>query len=225
MHTDNIFRLCIIVSISLHLCLVLPWPFLNFLSKPETPFQKMEMTYFNEKEMPRPKSITLSEIKSGNTALAAKTADSHNISESAPAKKKEQEPVKEMTTKKEEKPVDSARPVDEKRENSEIIEIGTQKGVVYEKYYLDVREKIKAIIEKNKRGILNESEVCIRFIVDRNGTLKDLYLYKSSGREAGNLEKLAVKSIRAASPFPPFTDKIKENELQFNLPIRVIRRY
>lgn len=238
MYVDSIFRICLIVSISVHICLLLPWPFLDFLSKPEIPFQKIEMTYFNEKEISRPairdikpaaatnQPVTPPEIKSSDISSAAKTAAGHGVSEPASAKKEEeQKPIKEVGVKKEEKPNNAAAHIEEKRDRVEIIEIGAQKGVVYEKYYFDVREKIRSIIEKNKRGVLKESEVCVRFIVDRNGALKDLYLYKSSGPDAGSLERLAVKSIKEASPFPPFTDRIKEGELQFNLPIRVIRRY
>ncbi len=72
---------------------------------------------------------------------------------------------------------------------------------------------------------MRESEVGIKFVLDRNGNLKDIFLYRGTGPDASSLEKLAVKSVKEASPFPPFSDKIKEGELQFNLPIRVVSKY
>lgn len=106
----------------------------------------------------------------------------------------------------------------------EIADIGDRKGAVYEKYYLDVRNKIKSTVEKNKRGLFKESEIYVRFTLDRTGALKDISLYKAGGSEFAELERLAIKSIKEAAPFQSFDDKIKEDELQFNLPIRVIRK-
>ncbi|MDD5679899.1 MAG: TonB C-terminal domain-containing protein [Candidatus Omnitrophica bacterium] len=234
MYTDSIFKICLIVSVSAHLCLVLPWPFLSFLLKPDMPSQKIETVYFNEnkiahaaiidiKPQSMPKPSVSSEIKSGSDS-AAKASGSHDTPKPVLTKKEEQKPIQEVSVKKEEIPKSTARRTEEKRNEVEIIDLGTQKGIAYEKYFLDVREKIRSIIEKNKRTFLKESEVCVRFILDRNGMLRDLYLYKSSGTDAGSLERLAVKSIKEAAPFPPFTGKIKEGELQFNLPIRVIRK-
>ena len=234
MYIDSIFRICLIVSISVHLAFFVPWPFLHFQSKPKVPFQNLELTYFNKAKMPdtpvtkmtppvMPKLSVLPETKpaAGNVI---KPGTSQSAGEKISAKKDEQNPIKEIPVKKEEKPQIAASHTEKKNDNDSVIDIGTQKGVVYEKYYLDVREKIRGIIEKNRKGFLKESEVCVKFIVERNGTLKDLYLYKSSGADAGSLENLAVKSIKEAAPFHPFTDKIKEDELQFNLPIRVIRK-
>lgn len=223
MYRDNIFRICLILSISLHAGIMIPWSFLNFFAAKDAGCQNIELTYF-----------------SGAKAMEARV----NKLQDAYAKKLSPEPVKSNTPDVEPKPNAEVRtPAEnklnkEKEEGSavaekaaaqeheiEIPDIGAQKGAVYEKYYLDVRGKIRSIIEKNKRAQLKESEIYVRFVVDRQGALRDLRLYKASGAGAGNLEALAIRSIKEAAPFPPFGDKIKEDELQFNLPIRVIRKY
>ena len=234
MYTDSLFRICLIASVSIHLCLISPWSLPNLLPKREIPLsRKIEMTYLKEnKIVPAPaKDIKLQagrgipihpEIKNGD-GLLDKPAGQFKAPEPVSVKAEELKSIKDSIVKKEENVRIAAEQTKENRNKVEIIDIGTRKGTVYEKYYFDVRERIRSVIEKNKQDILKESEVCIRFIVDRNGNLKDIYLYKSNGPDADSLERLAVKSIREAAPFPPFTSKINEGELQFNLPIKVIR--
>lgn len=237
MHTSDIFRICLIVSMTAHLAFFAPWTFLYFKPMPRASFQKVELTYFNKIKMsdipvcPSGQKIAPSvmsklsvspEIKPAADVI--KSGAGQSAGEKISAKKSEQDPIKEMPVKKEEKPQITAARAEKKNDNDNVIDIGAQKGVVYEKYYLDVREKIRGVIEKNRKELLKESEVCVKFIVERSGALKNIYLYKSSGVDAGGLENLAVKSIKEAAPFQPFIDKIKEDELQFNLPIRVIRK-
>lgn len=233
MYADAIFGICLILSISAHLVLLLPWPSLHFHSRPKVPFQKMELTYLNKTKIAAAPAVMLAPLAVPKASApiearlapvsAAKPDTGKAAAENLTAKKDEQKPATETLPKKEAGPQIAAGHAEKKNDPGGVIDIGTQKGVVYEKYYLDVREKIRGVIEKNRKGLLRESEVCVKFIVERNGALKDLYLYKSNGADAGSLEELALKSIKEAAPFHPFSDKIKEVELQFNLPIRVIR--
>ncbi|MBL7071303.1 MAG: hypothetical protein ISS26_03920 [Candidatus Omnitrophica bacterium] len=87
-------------------------------------------------------------------------------------------------------------------------------------YYLRVREKIKSVLDKNKKGFAGEGELHVRFIVERSGALKNLTLYRRYGRDIRKLGPIALNSIKEAAPFPPFTSEMRESELIFKLPIR-----
>ena len=202
---------------------MLPWLFRNFFATKDAGYQNIELTYFSGTK-------TLEARVNEFENVYAKKASRGSIKSSMPdvepkPKAEVKTPAEDKTDKEEETGSATEAKVAAEEQKVEVVDIGIQKGAVYEKYYLDVRDKIRSVIEKNKRGLLKESEIYVHFVVDKNGALKDLRLYKTSGNDAGNLEILAIRSIKKAAPFPPFSDKIKEDELQFNLPIRVIRKY
>ena len=88
---------------------------------------------------------------------------------------------------------------------------------------LTIREMIRTAIEKNCKRIPKEGDVSVRFIIDRNGNIKEVALYKTSRRGIKFLENIAIRSIKEASPFPPFSDEMQDKELPLILPIRFTR--
>ncbi|MBW2039261.1 MAG: energy transducer TonB [Deltaproteobacteria bacterium] len=80
---------------------------------------------------------------------------------------------------------------------------------------------IKQKIEENKRyplfardeGI--EGLVWLKFVILRNGRLKDIKVVKSSPHQI--LDKAAIESIKKANPFPPFPEEIRERSLTMNI--------
>ncbi len=223
MYRDNIFRICLVLSISLHAGLMLPWSFLNLFSKTYAGYQNIELTYFSGNKTLEARVNELQDVYAKKTSPESIKSSTPDVDRKPKAEVKT--PAEDKTDKEKEAGSTTEAKTAAQEQKVEVADIGAQKGAVYEKYYLDVRDKIRLVIEKNKRGFLKESEIYVRFVVDKNGGLKDLRLYKASGRDAASLEVLAVRSIKEAAPFPPFSDKIKEEELQFNLPIRVIRKY
>lgn len=86
----------------------------------------------------------------------------------------------------------------------------------YLDYYKIVREKIKLYADKNYVGN-TQGEVFLRFIVLKNGYLKDLTVAQAVKSNNDFLKNIAIKSVRYASPFPKFPDEIKYSELKFNI--------
>jgi len=80
---------------------------------------------------------------------------------------------------------------------------------------------IKQKIEENKRypllarnkGI--EGLVWLKFVILRNGQLKDIKVVKSSSHQI--LDKAAIESIKKANPFPPFPEEIRERSLTMSI--------
>jgi len=219
MSSNTPFKICIILSVFTHLAVICPWPFLRLMSKPEIPFKKIELTYFLEgpvkdviiKDIKPVTSVREERIKNIKTATRKK-AD-NDLSEALELKIKKNKGASEEITSETSGNFENKKTVATKN-NSEDTGIR-------ENYYLKVREKIKSILEKNCRGRMEEGEVYVKFIITKNGTLKDLVLYKNSLKNARFLEAMAIKSIRQASPFPPFDDGINETELLFKQPIQI----
>lgn len=222
MRRNNIFRICLVLSLSLHAGFILPWSFLNFFVKKDAGCQNIELTYFSGNKTLEARGNEPRDVYAKNTLQEPAKSGAPDIDRKPKAEVRT--PSKNKADKEKEEAGAAEAKTAPQEQKTEVTDIETQKGAVYEKYYLDVRSKIKAAIEKNKRGLFKESEIHVRFILDRNGALRNMSLYKTSGGEAADLEQLAIKSIEEAAPFPPFSDKIKEGELQFNLPIRVIRK-
>jgi len=66
-----------------------------------------------------------------------------------------------------------------KNDAGSVIDIGTQKGWYTRNITLMSAKKYGTSLRKTESP-LKESEVCVKFIVEKNGALKDLYIYKSS---------------------------------------------
>ncbi len=167
-------------------------------TRPEIPSQRIELTYFREE---------LTSIKSKTEKKSVEAA--------------EQKELKIAITKTPEAPVPlvaetyTEAKIDLKPEGN-----SSEDGGTLENYYLKVREEIKSALEKHGKRFTREGEVYVKFIISKDGALKELALYKNSTRGASSLEAIAIKSIKEASPFPPFDDGINKAELPFKVPIR-----
>jgi TonB family protein len=196
------------------------------MSTPEISFHRIELTYYKEGTIEnvlikdiRPVTSIKEEnkeyikvAKNRSSSLAKKIGEEPKIEKKRNAKSKvrnEREAFKEQI-------ILASKDPDDEKANS--LEGGIKYDSAYEKYYLGVREKIKSILEE--RSFAKEGEVYVEFIINRNGFLRDLSLYKSSSANIRNLEVTALESIEQASPFPPFGDEMDEKELLFKLPIR-----
>lgn len=216
MWRDAPFKICLILSTFIHLTFLYPWSFLEVTPSAKITFQKLELTYFKVGEtedvlVKDIKPITSIKEKSEKEDTKTKRLEKIKIDLKRDAESK----IEEEKTK-EEKPEIAKVP----QRETDAKESDSEDETLRDSYYLEVREKIKAALEKNGRRFMKEGDVYVRFIVKRDGTLKDLILYKKSGKNMRVLEEIAIKSIKEASPFPAFDESMKEAELPFDLPIR-----
>ncbi|MGB2706363.1 MAG: hypothetical protein WBC74_05880 [Candidatus Omnitrophota bacterium] len=89
----------------------------------------------------------------------------------------------------------------------------------YIQYYELIREKIKKLVAQNYTASREEGAVEVAFCLDKNGFLKNLFLDKPKSAQSVVLRETALKSIRQCSPFPPFPESLKNNDLTFSLAI------
>ncbi|MFH0839737.1 MAG: hypothetical protein V1883_01820 [Candidatus Omnitrophota bacterium] len=202
---------------------------MNIFSKNNSAVQNIDLVYLAGDKLPDIVRISNSKpVFPKNTApvvresgtedkkapLAAKKYENPDISPKNEAKKPEEAAFKENVGKNTAE-IKGSDP----EAQPKIVDIGSRKGIVYEEYFRSIRDKIKTIIEKNKRGRFGKNDIYVKFIVNKSGALKDISLYKSSGPNSRLLEEVAIRSIREAAPFLPFGEGIKENELSLNLKI------
>ena len=215
------FRICIIVSFLFHAIVFFPWSFINIPHSSEISFSKIELTYFkNDPSDPI--------IKELNPIMAIEHRDGGPIDGKVSLDPKE-EVASEIVSS-----VDAAEDpgrvnvvkdelkrdvLDDRSKMKDPLLVKKQ----HEDYCLTVREKIKNTLRKNRDRFHREGEVHVRFKVDKNGILKDLSLAKRRRISNRSLERIALESVEAASPFPPFSHAMQEKELLFKLPIRFVK--
>jgi len=88
----------------------------------------------------------------------------------------------------------------------------------YINYYQIVREKIRRAAYQNYTRT-DVGEVYLSFIISKAGNLRDLRLIEEKSSDNAYLRDIALKSIKAASPFPLFPDELDYPQLSFNVVI------
>lgn len=194
------FRIAFAVSLSLHLFAISAAGF--FPSRPaEDARREIEVTYLLP---PEPKS-NLEEKILRNFPLKYELE-----------KKKPQQSPQEAKIAKEPAPQKSDSPIKEERllkeEDLENLE-------EYIQYYELIREKIKARAAGYRRVARAEGRVNLRFALSKNGSVKDLAIDEPGSAKNHRLREAAVKSVRGASPFPPFPKSLKTENLNFAISI------
>lgn len=88
----------------------------------------------------------------------------------------------------------------------------------YMDYYRLVRERIRKNAYRYYTANI-KGEVLLTFVVLKDGTLLRSYLNQGSVSNL-MLRKIGIKSVKEASPFPPFPEELKDYaSLQFNISI------
>jgi len=88
----------------------------------------------------------------------------------------------------------------------------------YISYYQIVREKIRRAAylgyQHNETG-----EVYLSFVILENGNLKDVRLNEANSSGSEYLRRIALNSVREATPFPRFPKELDYPQLSFNVVI------
>jgi protein TonB len=85
------------------------------------------------------------------------------------------------------------------------------------------RAALRDAIEKNKhyprraRQLKREGSVVVRFIIERDGSIRNIEILHSSGMRI--LDDAALQAVRKTSAFEPFPDAIQREFWRFDLPM------
>ena len=86
---------------------------------------------------------------------------------------------------------------------------------VFATYYQAIREKIRKAAKRRYGGKLDSGDVSLGFTLFSNGRLKEVSVLRQSSTAISNLRTLAVQSLVEASPFPPFPERLRRDQLSF----------
>ncbi|HQO57504.1 MAG TPA: hypothetical protein PLT76_02125 [Candidatus Omnitrophota bacterium] len=93
----------------------------------------------------------------------------------------------------------------------------------YMNYQQHIRNKIKSqanIFKDDPR--FQSGEVYLTFVLGADGQLKDIRIIDQKTRASEFLRRVSLRSIKEASPFPPFPFELKYPELPFNVSISFV---
>jgi len=186
------------VSISAHFVGFSAWGYLH-MATPQKPEPEIEITYIFEEEEPKTEAEQIIE----------RLPDNYDL------EKKEMKPPSQ-DRKAEQSKTESLAEFAEKEEYLDAEEL--EKLEEYIAYYELIREKIKKRVTRFYRNTAEEGRVDAIFALARTGALKTIALGPGSARNA-RLQKLAIKSVKSASPFPHFPAALSRDELTFSISI------
>jgi len=96
------------------------------------------------------------------------------------------------------------------------IDMARIKNPSYISYYQLVREKIRRSAYQNYAH--NQTgEVYLSFIISSDGYVRDVRLLEAKSDAGDYLKKVAIRSVRDASPFPNFPKELDYPQLSFNI--------
>lgn len=83
----------------------------------------------------------------------------------------------------------------------------------FHSYYLALKRKIELVWEYPLQARMNglQGRLLMRFIINRDGSLAEIKILRSSG--SPYLDHEAVRAVKAASPFPPLPERMQSKTL------------
>jgi hypothetical protein len=220
---DKIFRNAVAISILFHFCLFYNWPPLKkfpFLK----PQEQVVLTYFSPAKVPIPSRLVADKPIKGSGLNMSVTAnrDKEPINGRDFSKPtytlKDSEKMQIRTEEiKDDKPIRHIPSSDKMLISHEDKDLS--KEPTYLSYYNAVRASIYKTANTNKPHYVMGGEVKLTFSIARDGSLINVAVIDNASTPNAILRNHAVKSIKDASPFPPFTASMKEGRLTLRLAI------
>ncbi|MFH1360576.1 MAG: hypothetical protein ABIJ41_06015 [Candidatus Omnitrophota bacterium] len=217
MMEDKFFRYALLISLTIHVL------FLTKLSYSKNnpflqPLKTIEVTYFNiksqmkkqeriaqpkqeiKKEQERRTQVSLKEPSETDSFIKdlSKLLDKIELPKKQPAQVNKDQVKRKITV-----PPLSSEKID---------------NPMYLSYYQIIRNNIREKTYENYDQY-DTGKVYLTFVVSSDGILKQLKLSEERTMANIYLKELSQKSVKDASPFPPFPDNLKFPELTFNVVI------
>ncbi|MCK4422703.1 MAG: energy transducer TonB [Candidatus Omnitrophica bacterium] len=234
MNSDNVFWVCIVISLSAHAAVFYGLPAIGKDIKHLKRNVRVEVTYLSQDVKKVKVDKILIKPVPEKTLLEKKE---NNIPKKIPPKATKKvvlvsQPKKKIAVRKNEvqlvkiekdksKPEEKTKP---EEKNDRIGEVDLQE-ISGSDEFLDYYESIKKHIEKvvfyppevSSRGI--EGLARLRFCINMKGQLLEAEMVSSAGHNS--LDWAALRGIKEAAPYPPFPEKlkIKFDKLSFNAEI------
>ena len=199
MFNDAYFRLAFTLSLSLHLFAMSAGGFFHKNPLPESA-PEVEVTYILQEE--------------NKIDLTEKIIE--NLPREYDLQREELKEVSGHTNAALEKIIEDVLPI---KEDNYLKEKELKSLEEYIQYYELLREKIKKMTSQYCSNLIERGEVTVSFVLGQNGALKQVVIDKAGSSKSAQLQNAALKSIKAAAPFPAFPASLQREELTFNISI------
>ncbi|MCK9595489.1 MAG: TonB C-terminal domain-containing protein [Candidatus Omnitrophica bacterium] len=222
MNTESIFQRTLIASLILHSVIFLSIPQLNPFIRDKR-MTKVRIVYLkNPPQPPKPKPFTKQTQSKRNSRVSINSRISKfDRIIPRPAADKNGIPGKKTLTINDMnfiKPAANKPDINALKKKISLapVEMNKINNPSYVSYYNLVREKIRRAAYQNYSHA-ETGEVYLAFVVSKLGALNTVKLIEE--RSSGNiyLREVAIRSIRDAAPFPPFSKDLDYPQLSFNV--------
>ncbi len=227
---DTTFEKALVISLTIHLLILLPWP----------GFQFLKYKFYNQQKI-SPEIVVYKLGKKNEVKIekvSGKEIENKQKLSSGPKFPKQTSihEVKKIKRQEDKNPRNEIKklkvhsgPQLPKVENREIkkSQVVTLSGKLESKtlspsvlnYYRAIREEIKKRAYYYKPQVRGNGAVTVLFTLSRDGVLRELVVDNSTSTNQEIFRQAALKSVKYASPFPPFPPELKEDYITFSITI------
>jgi len=218
---DRTFQIALLISLVAHAVIFINGAGFDIFHKEKTA-EKMEISYIQE---PAPKKNPI-KVKEAQKEIPVKIPPQINpdkkipppfIEKSNSLTKPNTEGLSGPLFNKPEFPKPDVIAI-KKKVTLPAIDVDKINNPSYLSYYQIVREKIRRAAYQSYTRT-ETGEVYLTFVIGNNGFLKDVRLVEEKSSRDLYLKEIALRSIRDASPFPPFSKELDYPQLSFNVVI------
>lgn len=226
---DTTFEKALAISLTLHILILTPWPGLRVLRPKIYSSQKVwpEIVVYNYKikedafrtehlpQLPQEKA----ELQD-KPVLESKFSPQKKFSRTSESKKTDIKPKKIEVHPGPQNSIDEQGEV----KKDEIVSLsGNLKTESISQavlnYYRAIREEIKKRAYYYKPHVQGKGIVTVLFTLSRDGVLRELAIDNKSSTAQEVFQRAALKSVKYASPFPPFPPELKNDYITFSITI------
>ncbi|MFC1621207.1 energy transducer TonB [Candidatus Omnitrophota bacterium] len=211
MSENKTFKIALLVSVAAHSVFFLGLPHMPFVPSKRL-LRDVKIAYYKIKEAPK--------VKKQVEPIVRKLPDIKKEEISSPPKKIAVK--KKQAVQKKPKQVAAHKKAKAKEKRFEKVieeEKDDAKKATYISYYRSVREKIRQYADRNypREKRLIKGEVFLSFVVASSGELLLVKVVDERSAQSPALRKIAINSVRDASPFPAFPKGMSQYQITFNV--------
>jgi len=218
MFSDKIFRIAFVTSLLVHGALLLSNPNLSAFPK-QVPVQT-EVRYLKNST----ESKERTRIRTIKDEPFLKTTGKITVDKRTPPPYVDRDMIFSKTRQASSRQGLYTRPILPKSETLAVkrrvtlplIEAETINNPTYISYYQLVREKIRRAAYQNYTRS-DTGEVYLSFIISDDGELREVRLNEDRSSSSAYLQRIALRSMQDAAPFPSFPKELDYPQLSFNV--------
>ncbi len=231
---DTTFEKALVISLTVHLLILAPWPGLQFLKhkfhnqqkiSPEIVVYKLGEKNEVKIEKGSGKKIEKNRENKQKPPCSVKSSQQTSIHEVKKIKRQEDKnPRNEVKKLKVHSGPQLPKVENREVKTQQVVSLsGKLEGKTLSPsildYYRAIREEIKRRAYYYKPPVQGNGAVTVLFTLSRDGVLRELAVDNSTSTNREIFRQAALKSVKYASPFPPFPPELKEDYITFSITI------